>query len=103
VWKIHAGRLVPFVPQDVYGIPEAHNEPRQKLPEAFLQNGAVDVIRVEVLIHSNSMSGRRIKPYLMDEIDSVNIDSPIDWALAEVIMDSRLRNAKELACDGGSK
>ena len=103
VWKIHAGWLVPFVPQDVHGIPEAYNEPRQKLPEAFLQNGAVDVIRVEVLTHSHSMSGRRIKPYLMDEIDSVNIDSPIDWVLAEVMMVSRSRNAKELASDGGSK
>jgi len=103
MWKTHAGWLVPFVPPDVYGISEAYNEPRQKLPKAFVQNGAVDVIRTEVINRFHSMAGQRIKPYLMDEIDSVNIDGPMDWALAEVIMTSRSRHTTDLASGGESE
>ena len=36
------------------------------------------------------MTGRRIKAFVMDELDSVNIDSPLDWALAEILMKPRL-------------
>ena len=35
----------------------------------------------------NSVTGHRIKAFVMDKLDSVNIDSPLDWALAEILME----------------
>lgn len=60
--------------------------PRQKLPKAFIQNGSVDVIRTQTITEKKSMSGDVIIPYVMEEMESVNIDSEIDFLLAEFIL-----------------
>jgi CMP-N,N'-diacetyllegionaminic acid synthase len=87
MWTIKDNWLIPFVSEDAYGIEEAYNQPRQNLPQAFIQNGSVDVVRAKVIMDQNSVTGRRIKAFVMDELDSVNIDSPLDWALAEILME----------------
>jgi CMP-N-acetylneuraminic acid synthetase len=62
-------------------LPEAYNMPRQALPEVYLQNAAVDVVRTEVIRRQRSMSGRRILAYVMDGCQ--DIDSWADLAVAE--------------------
>jgi CMP-N-acetylneuraminic acid synthetase len=89
MWRIAEGRLSPFIPEEYSGIPESYNQPRQKLPQAYIQNGVVDVIRWRTIMEAGSMSGKLILPYVMDELDSVNIDSPLDFLLAETIMANR--------------
>ncbi len=91
MWGIKAGYLIPFIPEHVSGIKEAYNMPRQKLPAAYIQNGSVDVVRTEVILRKNSMTGDVIKALVMDEEESVNIDSPLDWELAEILMKARLK------------
>lgn len=93
MWRITDDLLQPFVPGDIYGIPEPYNLPRQVLPLAFIQNGSVDVIRARVILKQNSMTGSRIRPLVMPESESVNIDSPIDWAMAERRMQQRGESA----------
>lgn len=88
-WRIVEGALAPFVPEDVFGIAEAYNQPRQKLPAAYVQNGAVDVVWARVIVEQGSMTGRSIRPLAMHEDESVNIDSPLDWELAEILMRRR--------------
>jgi N-acylneuraminate cytidylyltransferase len=88
-WRISDGRLVPFVPAEVCGIDRAYNQPRQALPAAYVQNGALDVTRAEVIRDRRSMTGDVILPYVMDQEHSVNIDSPLDWELAEILMARR--------------
>ncbi len=89
MWKIVDGRLVPFIPEEVYGIKESYNMSRQKLPKAYKQNGAVDIVWRKTIIEKNSMTGDTIIPYIMDPWDSVNIDHEIDLLLAEQILKSR--------------
>ena len=89
MWAIEDGMLTPFIPTDVYGIKEAYNQPRQQLPDAYIQNGSVDVIRPHIILEHDSMTGQRIKAFVMDEMDSVNVDGPLDWALAEILMQQR--------------
>lgn len=90
MWQIKEDYLVPFVPEEVYGLREAYNHPRQKLPFAFVQNGAVEVIRITTIIEKHSMSGEKMKAYVMPEEDSVNIDSPLDFLLAEILLKQRM-------------
>jgi N-acylneuraminate cytidylyltransferase len=89
MWRLDGAWLTPFVPENVYGVAEAYNEPRQRLPRAFVQNGAVDAIRTNVITDRNSMSGTRMKAFLMDEAESINIDSLLDWELAEILIRGR--------------
>jgi N-acylneuraminate cytidylyltransferase len=91
MWSLEDGYLAPFISGEMSGIREAYNMPRQKLPPAYIQNGAVDVIRAEVLLTKGSMSGDIIKAFIMKEDESVNIDNPLDWELAEILMNRRRR------------
>ena len=86
MWRVQGDSLRPFVPEDAHGIREAYNRPRQELPAAYVQNGSVDVVRARVIMEDGSMTGRVIVPLVMDEAVSVNIDSPTDWRLAEIML-----------------
>jgi len=91
MWKIQNNRLAPFIPESFNGIKEAYNLPRQKLPTAYIQNGSVDVIRVKTILEKNSMTGDIIIPLVMEEYESVNIDTKIDFLIAEQLMKKRLK------------
>ncbi len=86
MWKIENNRLAPFVSEEISGIKESYNMPRQKLPPAYIQNGSVDVIWTKTILEKNSMSGDIIAPFVMEEWESINIDTEIDFSLAELIM-----------------
>jgi CMP-N-acetylneuraminic acid synthetase len=72
------GRLVPVADLD---IPEAFNMPRQMLPQAYLHNGCIDVLRARVVTEQGSMTGRNIHGYVMDA--SYDVDTPADLASAQ--------------------
>jgi len=92
MWTIKNNWIFPFIPEKIYNIKEAYNQPRQQLPCSFVQNGSVDVIRANVILKMNSMTGRRIKAFIMEKKDSVNIDSPLDWVMAEILIKNRQNN-----------
>ena len=86
MWKIKSNRLVSFVPMEVTGIKEQYNCPRQKLPPAYVQNGAIDVVQIRTIVEKKSISGDIILPYIMEDIYSINIDSQLDFTFAEILM-----------------
>ncbi len=52
-------------------------------PPAYCRNGAIYLTRREVLMEQNSLYGKCIGALVMPEERSVDIDSPLDFALAE--------------------
>jgi N-acylneuraminate cytidylyltransferase len=70
----------------VPGIQEPYNAPRQALPETFWQTGHIDVIRPEIILNQNSMSGKNIIPVFIDPDFTVDLDKPSDWVKAEWIV-----------------
>lgn len=94
MWSVTDGYLIPFVPEHTYGVKEAYNQPRQKLPAAYVQNGSVDVVRTEVILGKNSMTGDVIKALSMESDESVNIDSALDWELAEILLTRRTQRCQ---------
>lgn len=84
-WRFDNGWLQPYIYGDM-AIAEAYNLPRQQLPPAYIQNGSVDVAWRRTIMGMNSMTGSRIAGFEMDEIHSVNVDNPIDFLLAELIL-----------------
>jgi N-acylneuraminate cytidylyltransferase/CMP-N,N'-diacetyllegionaminic acid synthase len=61
---------------------------RQELPPALIENGAVYVLRREVL-DSGSLYGRRVAGYLMSSNDSIDVDTQDDFDYAEFLMSRR--------------
>lgn len=59
---------------------------RQELPPAFHRDGAVYVVRRDVLMNGNSLYGKRLGGYLTDPTRNVNLDTPADWDRAEQLL-----------------
>ena len=73
MWRLsEEGSLVPLLESSLR---EPYNLPRQLLPEVYLQNAAVDVVRSEVIRARHSMTGTRVKAYVMDRFQDID-----DWS-----------------------
>jgi N-acylneuraminate cytidylyltransferase len=63
--------------------------PRAELEDVYWQNGVVDVTRREVIFDQHVTIGARVAGLVVDAADSVDIDNPLDLALAELLLASR--------------
>jgi len=90
-WKIGSDgeTLASFLPKEITGFDEPHNLPRQLFPPVYMHTGAMDVMRPRTITEMHSTSGKRTGFFLMSAEDSVNIDSPLDFLVAEQILRSR--------------
>lgn len=87
MWKIDEnGLLTSLIKTD---IPEQWNQPRQKLPTVYWQNGYVDITRRETILNKNSMTGNKIMPLIVASSDIIDIDNEITFELAEKIYNER--------------
>ena len=86
MWMLKNNQLEPFIPESQSGLEESYNMPRQRLPKVYIQNASVDVIWCKTIIEKNSMCGDKIIPFIMDEDVSVNIDTKVDFILAETLL-----------------
>ncbi|MHA8065253.1 acylneuraminate cytidylyltransferase family protein [Aquirufa sp. ROCK2-A2] len=62
---------------------------RQDAPAVFELNGAIYVMNVQSLKNGPISSFQRIKKYVMDELSSHDIDTELDWLVAETILQKR--------------
>ncbi|MSU75694.1 MAG: acylneuraminate cytidylyltransferase family protein, partial [Candidatus Magasanikbacteria bacterium] len=93
LWKIaESGKyLEPFLPKSFTGFDEPHNLPRQLFPKVYIHTGAMDIIRTATLREQRSTSGKKLGYFFMPPEDSINIDQPVDFEIAEVLMRKRLQ------------
>jgi len=59
---------------------------RQELPVVYELNGAVYVIAPESIQKMPRSSFTKVKKYVMDSMSSLDIDTKLDWDVAEVII-----------------
>jgi N-acylneuraminate cytidylyltransferase/CMP-N,N'-diacetyllegionaminic acid synthase len=59
---------------------------RQDLPETYAPNGAVYVVRRDVLFDQNSILGEDIRALVMPVEESIDIDGYFDWFTAEMTL-----------------
>jgi CMP-N,N'-diacetyllegionaminic acid synthase len=78
-WRACGETIEPFLSLD------AMTADRSGLPPAYAENGAIYVVRRELVLQAR-MYGSRTVPYLMDEGASVDIDTLLDHAWAEFLL-----------------
>lgn len=90
--------MVPLVSCDV---PEAYNTPRQRLPQAYMQNACIDVMRAATILEKHSMTGDQIAGYKMSY--DFDIDTEAEFLRAErfLLLEQALREGKvlKICCD----
>lgn len=77
--RIVGNRLIPFIETGYEGTR------RQDLPDVYQGNGTVEVIKRKTILEKKSMYGEKIGFILMDDIATVDIDSEINFKIAEVL------------------
>ena len=70
------------------GVAEPYNQPRQRLPVAYWQDGYIDVTRPATILGQRSPTGRRVLPFVIEE-PSVNIDYADELKRAEAAFSER--------------
>jgi YrbI family 3-deoxy-D-manno-octulosonate 8-phosphate phosphatase len=82
-------------------LPEPYNLPRQKLPAVLWQTGHVDAIRTCTIREQHSLTGRRVRPIMVDQPYCIDIDSIEDLDAAERALASGTLNIDTVADVGG--
>jgi CMP-N,N'-diacetyllegionaminic acid synthase len=90
------GHLRPAVSTE---IPEAHSLPRQILPQAYLQNANVDVVRSRTILELNSMSGARIGGFIMSDFHDIDNGEQLHAAEAAFLWPQGLPRDKTFVFD----
>ncbi|MDY0142879.1 MAG: acylneuraminate cytidylyltransferase family protein [Bacteroidales bacterium] len=62
---------------------------RQECPKVWEYNGAIYIVNVESLKKSPLNKFKKVKKYVMDEMSSHDIDSMLDWRIAENYNDKK--------------
>lgn len=87
MWELgENGYLTPLVKTE---IEEQYNQPRQKLPTIYWQNGYVDITRVRTLLEKRSMTGTFIRPLIVEPEHLLDIDNELTFRLAEMIYEKK--------------
>ena len=76
-WKLENEKIIPEY---------AVRKRRQDLTTKYRENGALYITKREILMKKNNRLGGKISYVLMEEIDSIEIDTMFDFWLAEQIL-----------------
>lgn len=79
MYLIEDEQLLPLFPT-FRNLHEPYNNVRQVLPKCYLHNGCIDIVKKETIRHKNSMTGDKIYPYVMDQKETYDLDTNVDWA-----------------------
>lgn len=89
LWRKSGDYIEPLLSEEFTGLKDAHNMPRQSLPGAY-QHVDVIALRWKTLVDQKSMAGEKIRFYEIPKPDAIDIDSDIDFMIAEAILKKRL-------------
>jgi CMP-N,N'-diacetyllegionaminic acid synthase len=74
--------LIPFIKKhNMFN--EPFNQARQNFPETYLHNGCIDIVKSNIIIKNNLLSGDNILPYIMNDNEIDDIDDLSDFTISE--------------------
>lgn len=65
---------------------------RQELPKIYRLNGAIYAGKTSFVLKNKSWYGDNTLPYVMQRHDSLDIDDMLDFKIAELLMEERIKN-----------
>lgn len=94
VKESHANPYYNLFEEDTAGFLKKCNDSnairRQDSPKVYEYNGAIYIINIKSVMQKSLGEFKKIKKYIMDDLHSVDIDSPIDWLFAEMLLEKKL-------------
>jgi N-acylneuraminate cytidylyltransferase len=68
---------------------------RQERPPLYQESSTVYATRTAALVQYRSVLGRRLHAVVADELEAIDINSPLDFAVAEAVMRWRMQEGAE--------
>lgn len=87
MWGIANSYIKPIIQTGLINGQHVYNSPSQILPKVFVQCGALEIADSRNVLFRKNVSGANIMPYIMDEIEGFDINTPLDWLLAESMIE----------------
>lgn len=87
MWEMNDGFMRPLLGEKHTGLKEPYNAPRQILPDVYQNNGCMNAFWPDIVLEKKSVTGDKIAGYIMEDWESVNIDTEIDFLIAEKLME----------------
>lgn len=85
MWTIEDGYLKPFVKAKDSNI---HTLSYHLLPQVYIQNASIYITKPSTLRDKKSPVGDKIVPFVMDQLESIDVNNALDFKLAERLMKS---------------
>jgi CMP-N-acetylneuraminic acid synthetase len=76
MYSLNDNKLTPLF-NEINNIQEPYNQSRQILPQCYLHNGYIDILNTSIL-NENTISGKNILPFIMEESNNMDIDHVTD-------------------------
>lgn len=89
MWVIEDGYLKPFVKNTEKK--DMHTLSYHLLPEVYIQNASIYITKPATIKNKRSPTGEIIVPFIMDEIESVDVNTPLDFMFAEMLLKEKLK------------
>lgn len=83
MWIIEGDLMHPLLDQSHLEI-AWHAGQYQALPKVYVQNSSLEIAWTKVVWQYNSREGKRITPFLTEQIEGFSLDYEDEWSLAEV-------------------
>jgi CMP-N,N'-diacetyllegionaminic acid synthase len=80
MWILKDGYLQPFVKADDSAV---HTLSFQSLPTVYIQNASIYITKPATIRLKKSPVGDIVVPFIMDELESLDINNPLDFEFAE--------------------
>jgi CMP-N,N'-diacetyllegionaminic acid synthase len=58
------------------------------LPEVYIQNSALEIMRVRAVLETRTREGRVVAPYVTEGYEGLNVDDEEDWERAERLVET---------------
>lgn len=71
MYYINNNTLTPYY-KKYNGMKEPYNMPRQLFETSYIHNGCIDLIKTQTITELHSMSGNKIYPFIMNDIDDID-------------------------------
>jgi CMP-N-acetylneuraminic acid synthetase len=83
MWTIEEERLKAFVETEDSNV---HTFSYHLLPTTYIQNASIYITRPRTIKNKRSYIGDTVIPLIMDESESIDINTPLDFQFAEMVM-----------------
>jgi N-acylneuraminate cytidylyltransferase len=87
MWITKEDYILPLMNYGFFNDQYSYNSPTQLLPKYYIQCGALEISYTRNVLFRRNVSGYRIIPYFMDEINGFDVNTSLDFLFAEMLIE----------------